>query len=137
MDAVLGIDIAKAKFNVTLRFADGRRRRKVCANSPAGFAELAAWLRRHDVSRVQACLEATGTYGEALATTLYDAGHRVSVLNPAIIHSYAKSQLARAKTDRVDADLSRSTPRRSTHRPGHRRRSRRANYRDSSGAWMR
>jgi transposase len=105
MDAVLGIDIAKAKFNVTLLFPDGRRRRKVCANTPAGVAELAGWLRRHGALRVHACLEATGTYGEALATMLYDAGHRVSMMNPTIIHHYAKSQLARAKTDRVDADL--------------------------------
>ena len=105
MDAVLGIDIAKAKFNVTLLFPDGRRRRKACANSATGCAELLAWLTRHGASRVHACLEATGTYGEALATTLVDAGHRVSVLNPAIIHHYAKSQLARAKTDRVDADV--------------------------------
>ena len=105
MDAVLGIDIAKAKFNVTLLFPDGRRRRKACANSPAGFAELLAWLARQAAHRVHACLEATGTYGEALATTLVEAGHRVSVLNPAIIHHYAKSQLARAKTDRVDADV--------------------------------
>jgi transposase len=65
--------------SVSCASPDGRRRRKVCANSPAGFAELAAWLRRPDVARVQACLEATGTYGEALATMLYDAGHRVSV----------------------------------------------------------
>jgi transposase len=105
MDAVLGIDIAKAKFNVTLLFPDGTRRRKACANSPTGAAELLTWLTRHGASRVHACLEATGTYGEALATTLVDAGHRVSVLNPAIIHHYAKSQLARAKTDRVDADV--------------------------------
>ena len=105
MDAVLGIDIAKAKFNVTLLFPDGTRRRKACANSPAGCAELLAWLTRHGAGRVHACLEATGTYGELLATTLVDAGHRVSVLNPAIIHHYAKSQLVRAKTDRVDADV--------------------------------
>lgn len=105
MDVVLGIDIAKAKFNVTLQWTDGRRRRKAFSNTPAGFAELGAWLRRHDVTGVHAALEATGTYGEALATTLHDAGHVVSVLNPAIIHAYAKSQLARAKTDRVDADL--------------------------------
>jgi transposase len=105
MDVVLGIDMAKAKFNVTLQFPDGRRRRKVCANAPAGFVELAGWLRRHDAGSVHACLEATGTYGEALATMLYDAGHRVSVLNPAVIYHYAKSQLSRAKTDRVDADL--------------------------------
>jgi transposase len=105
MDAVLGIDIGKAKFNVTLQFPDGRRRRKACANSPAGCAELLAWLGRHEAGRVHACLEATGTYGELLATTLVDAGHHVSVLNPSIIHHYAKSRLSRAKTDPVDADV--------------------------------
>ena len=105
MDAVLGIDIGKAKFHVTLRFADGTRRRKACANSPAGCTELLAWLARHGAARVHACLEATGAYGELLATTLVDAGHQVSVLNPAIIHHYAKSRLARAKTDPVDADI--------------------------------
>lgn len=105
MDAVLGIDIAKAKFNVTLLFADGRRRRKVCANTPAGCRELLMWLTRHGAARVHACLEATGTYGDLLATTLVDAGHEVSILNPAIIHHYTKSRLARAKTDPVDADV--------------------------------
>lgn len=105
MSAVLGIDIGKTKFHVTLLFADGRRRRKACANSPAGCAELLAWLRRHGAGRVHACLEATGTYGELVATTLYDAGHQVSLLNPAILHHYAKSRLSRAKTDPVDADV--------------------------------
>ena len=37
MDAVLGIDIGKAKFHVTLRFGDGTRRRKACANSPGAL----------------------------------------------------------------------------------------------------
>lgn len=105
MDVVLGIDIAKATFNVTLRWPDGRRRRKACANSPAGCAELLAWLTRQGSGRVHACLEATGSYGELLATTLVDAGHQVSILNPAIIHHYAKSRLSRAKTDPVDADV--------------------------------
>jgi len=105
MDAVLGIDVAKHKFDVTLILPSGARRRKACANSVAGFADLAAWLTRHGAGRVHAGLEATGTYGEALATTLYDAGHHVSLLNPAVIHHYAKSHLTRAKTDRVDADL--------------------------------
>ena len=45
MDAVLGIDIAKAKFDVALQGSDGRVRRKSCANTPAGFRELEAWLR--------------------------------------------------------------------------------------------
>lgn len=105
MDAVLGIDIAKAQFVVTLLTPDGKRRRKSCPNTPAGFAELAAWLTRQRVARVHACLEATGTYGDALATWLADAGHRVSVVNPATIHAYARARLTRSKTDQIDADL--------------------------------
>ena len=103
--AVLGIDIAKAKLVVTLLTPDGKRRRKTCANTPAGFEELAAWLTRQRVTRVHACLEATGTYGDAVATWLHDAGHRVSIVNPAIIHAYARTQLTRSKTDQIDADL--------------------------------
>jgi transposase len=87
VDAVLGIDIAKAKFDVVLLTPDGKRRRKACPNTPVGFEELVAWLRRHHVARVHATLEATGTYGEALATWLHDAGHCVSVVNPAVIEA--------------------------------------------------
>lgn len=105
MDAVLGIDIAKAKVQVSLLFADGRRRRKACANTPAGCADLLGWLTRQGAHHVHACLEATGTYGDLVATTLVDAGHHVSLLNPAILHHYAKSRLLRAKTDAVDADV--------------------------------
>lgn len=105
MDAVLGIDMAKAKFDVALQGPDGRVRRKSCANTPAGFRELEAWLRRQPVTRVHACLEATGTYGEALAIWLYDAGHRVSVVNPMVIHAFGASQLSRTKPDRTDAAL--------------------------------
>ena len=105
MDAVLGIDIAKAKFDVALQDLSGRVRRKSCANSSTGFRELDAWLRRHGVTYVHACLEATGAYGDALATWLYDAGHRVSVVNPMVIHAFAASQLSRTKTDRTDAAL--------------------------------
>ena len=105
MDAILGIDIAKAKFVVVLLTAEGKRRHKTCPNTPTGFEELARWLQHHGVTHVHACLEATGTYGEALATWLHDAGHTVSVVNPSIIHAYARTQLARSKTDDIDANL--------------------------------
>lgn len=105
MTAVLGIDIAKAKFASALLTPDGKMRHKTCANTPAGFAELAAWLQRQHVTHVHACLEATGTYGEAVAIWLHDTGHVVSVVNPAIIHAYARTQLTRSKTDRIDAEL--------------------------------
>jgi transposase len=57
------------------------------------------------VERVHACLEATGEYGAALALSLDEAGHRVSIVNPARIAAYAKSRLARTKTDKADAAL--------------------------------
>jgi transposase len=105
MDAVLGIDVAKAKFVVALLRPDGKVRHKSCANTVAGVAELATWLTRQQVAHVHATLEATGTYGDALATWLHDAGHVVSVVNPSIIHAYARTTLARSKTDRIDAEL--------------------------------
>jgi transposase len=101
----LGIDIAKLKFNVCLIREDGKLRHKVFTNTVAGFAQLTTWLVANHVDRVHACLEATGTYGEALATYLADAGHRVSVVNPAAIKAYAGCQLSRTKTDKVDAEL--------------------------------
>jgi transposase len=105
VDAVLGIDIAKAKCQLALLLPSGKLRHKTVPNALGGFQQLADWLTRQAVTRVHAGLEATGTYGEALATWLHDAGHVVSVVNPAIIHAYARTQLARSKTDRIDAEL--------------------------------
>jgi transposase len=101
----LGIDVAKLKFNVCLIREDGRLRHKVFANTAAGFAQLSNWLVANHVVQVHACMEATGTYGEALATYLVDASQQVSVINPAAIKSYAGCQLSRTKTDKVDAEL--------------------------------
>jgi transposase len=102
---LLGIDIAKLKFNVCLIQHSGRLKHKVFPNSDAGFEQLLEWLSKQGVERVHACLEATGTYGEALALCLHQAGHKVSVINPAAIKAFAQSRLSRTKTDRVDAEL--------------------------------
>jgi transposase len=103
--ACLGIDIAKAKFDVALRRPDESVRSKVCANTAAGHAELITWVRRHYLGTVHACLEATGPYGEAVATALVDAGFRVSVVNPSVIEAFGRSRLRRTKTDPTDARL--------------------------------
>ena len=105
MTAVLGIDVAKAKCDVTLQFPDGRRRRKVVPNTAVGLRTLIAWLPQQGAGLVHAGLEATGTYGDLFATGLHDAGHVVSLLNPATIHAYGQATLTRTKTDRADADL--------------------------------
>lgn len=102
---ILGIDVSKLKFNVCLIREDGKLRHRVFANNPSGFTELSDWLRKSQVAQVHACLEATSTYSEALATYLYDCNHRVSVVNPAATKAYAGAQLSRTKTDRVDAEL--------------------------------
>ena len=72
---------------------------------PAGFAQLSDRLAGLGVERVHACLEATGTYYEALASHLHGRGHTVSVVNPASVKDYARSRLSRTKNDRVDATL--------------------------------
>jgi len=103
--AWLGIDIAKRKYEVALLRPDGKWRSKSIANTPAGHGELLAWLRRQHEGPVHACLEATGTYGAAVAESLHDAGHRVSVINPAAIEAFGRSRLSRTKTDPTDARL--------------------------------
>jgi transposase len=102
---VLGLDVAKLKFNACLIRQDGRLRHRVFTNNETGFSQLSAWLTKNDATQVHACLEATGTYAGALATHLYEAGQVVSILNPAAIKAYAQSVLSRTKTDRVDASL--------------------------------
>jgi transposase len=101
----LGLDVSKLKFNACLIRADGKLRHRVFANDATGFSQLSEWLTKNGATRLHACLEATGTYYEALATYLHDADHTVSVVNPAAIKAYAQSVLSRTKTDRVDASL--------------------------------
>lgn len=101
---VLGIDIAKLTFDVTLLGGKKPRHRQF-KNTPEGFARLAEWLARWGVDRVHACMEATGGYERALARFLFEAGHIVSIVNPQRISGQAQSELKRAKTDRVDAGL--------------------------------
>lgn len=100
----LGLDIAKEKFDAAL-YMDGKYQHRVFANRAEGYTQLLAWLNQHGVGKVHACMEATGRYGEQLALFLHSAGQVVSVVNPACIKAYAKSQLARNKTDKADALL--------------------------------
>lgn len=102
--AHLGLDVAKAKFDAAL-FQDGRTYHHQFPNTATGFSALQQWLRGRATLPVHACLEATGSYGNALALFLHQQGLRVSVVNPAQIKAFAHSELLRTKTDRVDAAL--------------------------------
>lgn len=102
--SILGIDIAKATYQVTL-LHDGKSYRGEFANRAKEFGRLANWLKKHGASQVHACMEATGRYGDELAHFLHEAGHSVSVVNPQRIKAYARSRLIRNKTDPLDADV--------------------------------
>ncbi len=102
---IVGIDIAKKKFDVALLLGK-KGKSGIFHNTPDGFAMFALWLTtRHGVECAHVCMEATGTYGEKLALYLHRAGHVVSVVNPAKIKGFAQSELSRTKTDKADAAL--------------------------------
>jgi transposase len=101
---VLGIDVSKKTLDAALIF-EGRTFSKQFKNSSEGFQLLVAWLASLKAAQVHACLEATGAYSEAIALFLHNQGHRVSVVNPLRIKGYAKANMQRNKTDRLDARL--------------------------------
>ena len=101
---VLGIDIAKQRMEVAL-LVDGKVKNKSFRNTMEGFETLSLWLKKLGIPKVQACLEATGNYGEELGIYLHEAGHLVSMVNPARIKGFAQSELIRTKTDKIDAGI--------------------------------
>ena len=99
----VGIDVAKASLQVCL-MGQGKQEREF-ANTRSGHRQLVRWLKKQQDNAVFVGLEATGSYGEAVCTYLYEQGFQVSVINPARIKAYAQSQLKRHKTDAIDAEL--------------------------------
>jgi len=102
----LGIDIAKATFNVHLLLpGPAKDQAAQFTNDPAGFASLDAWLLKHALTPgiLHAALEATGPYGLPLLLHLHAAGHRVSQLNPRRVKDFTRSLGRRVKTDAADA----------------------------------
>jgi len=102
----LGLDIAKAAFEAQLITATAKHSRGF-PNSEDGFVQLAAWLGRHrgEGTPLHACMEATGNWGLDLAAFLHDAGITVSIVNPRQVKAFGDSELARNKTDKLDAAL--------------------------------
>ena len=103
-ECILGVDIAKKKFDGAL-LINGKLKHKVFTNNQEGFEALLAWLHKQNVDHTHVCLEASSTYGDELATFMHDAGHTVSIVNPARIKGFANSELLRTKNDKVDAGL--------------------------------
>lgn len=102
---IIGIDVAKATFDIALPLGEGKfRTRAKRANTDSGWDELLAWRAKH-APNAAVGMEATGIYHEALARHLVEAGVTVYVVNPARIKAYGASELLRTKTDHTDAKL--------------------------------
>jgi transposase len=107
---ILGIDIAKDKFDVNLRPLEtsDSRLEATFSNNPKGFKALQQWLVKNgprSSTRVHACLESTSRYGDALAHFLHQEDYQVSLVNPRRTRHYADSQLTRTVNDTIDARL--------------------------------
>jgi transposase len=96
-----GIDVSKATLDVSVMIK-GKPLGRQFANSDEGHQQLIGWLKHRKVGQVHACLEATGCYSLGVAQALHEAGHVVSIVNPAQIRDFVRTRLGRNKTDKVD-----------------------------------
>jgi len=91
----IGVDIAKKKFDVACLIGD-KYKHKYFTNDISGYTKFVIWFIAlcADVNPL-ICMEATGSYSLPLADFLINQGYAVSVVNPAKIHAFGKSELSR------------------------------------------
>ncbi len=102
---IVGIDVSKLKLDITVLLEKNKEKHKVFDNKLDGFIEITKWLDQLGIKTAHICLEATGSYSEAVSLFLHQQGHTVSIVNPARIKAYGKSEGSRAKTDKVDSGV--------------------------------
>lgn len=105
MTIYMGIDVSKDKLDVAILQDQQAPVYAIFDNTRKGFHSLKNFLSKRKITTLQACLEATGHYSDAIALFLHELGFTVSVVNPARIKSYADSRLRHQKTDASDALL--------------------------------
>jgi len=103
----VGADVSKEKLDCCLLHDPGstKRKTKVVANSVPGVTNLLAFLDKEGIARddVHVVMEGTGVYHQLAAETLYDAGVRVSIVNPAQVKDFARGLAVRTKNDSKDS----------------------------------
>jgi transposase len=102
----VGIDIAATTAAVSTQRPGAKASRSFTVDqTPESYSRLVNKLQAagYMPSCILVVMEATGSYWMSLATRLVREGFRVSVINPAQAHHFAKALLKRAKTDAIDA----------------------------------
>ena len=102
----IGLDVSKDTIEVCLLRENGKAHFKQFANTSGGHTKLLRWTQHLDEDGASHfCMEATGSYSNAVALFLAEAEQKVSVMNPARIHFFARSQGQGNKTDKADARI--------------------------------
>jgi transposase len=101
----IGIDISQNTVDATMMTSPGTRHHRQFANPQKGFQQLHAWVKPHPLKEFHVCMEATNVSWEEVAENLFQAGYRVSVVNPSRTKGVAIRQLQRNKTDKVDSGV--------------------------------
>ena len=100
----VGIDVSAKTLDVASR--DGKQRivREKVDNEATAHRTLIRQLKKRAAGRVvRVVVESTGVYGLDLATALDAAGLEVMVANPRASANFAKANMQRSKTDRMDS----------------------------------
>ena len=103
---IIGIDVSKEKLDCAWPREEGKLKTKIFSNTITGWKELIEWSLKNtglEIEQLHFVMEATGIYHEQLATSLYDAGAKVSVVNPAQVKFYAQGLGVRTKNDKKDS----------------------------------
>jgi transposase len=107
---VIGIDIAKEKFDACLMSVDVQLNYKAKAthkfsNTTGGFKELLQWKHKHckEKAPVQTLMEASGVYHEKLAIWLTEKEMQVCVVLPNKARKYMQALGLKTKNDKIDA----------------------------------
>jgi transposase len=97
---VVGVDVAKDKVDACIRSLSLRQ---TWPSSAQGHRKLAAWLRKHKVTK--AVMEASGGYERIWAKVLREADIEVRIVDPKRVRSFALSAGRLAKNDVIDAEM--------------------------------
>jgi transposase len=98
-DSIVGIDVSKDALDANC--ARGQRKQaRTFENNLDRWKRLLAWLKAMGSQQAHVCMEATGRHSLGIALALHDAGHVISVVNPAQIRDFARTKLGRNKTDK-------------------------------------
>jgi transposase len=102
---VVGIDVAKSFLQVSVFDGKTHQDFTVPNEAQALMEEVKEKIPQEKLSQTLFLMEATGIYHLKLATDLFEAGFKVSVLNPLLLRRYADTCFKRVKMDQVDAQL--------------------------------